>query len=125
MAATAVAARARQPLQWAHIRTVARTDLKQLAQAKDYWIPMLILGGEETVVVRAKPVTVDPASSATPTILTPDYLKHVPIDRETPRPNSFLNRDPVVRARANETRPMLTENNVRAPAITVSGRRCS
>lgn len=46
MAATAVAvARARQPLQWAHIRTVARTDLKQLAQAKDYWIPMLILGG--------------------------------------------------------------------------------
>lgn len=45
MAATAIAARARQPLQWAHIRTVARTDLKQLAQAKDYWIPMLILGG--------------------------------------------------------------------------------
>ena len=44
MATTAVA-RARQPLQWAHIRTVARTDLKQLAQAKDYWIPMLILGG--------------------------------------------------------------------------------
>jgi len=44
-AATAVVARARQPLQWAHIRTVARTDLKQLAQAKDYWIPMLILGG--------------------------------------------------------------------------------
>lgn len=31
-------------LQWAHVRTVARTDLKQLAQARDYWIPMLILG---------------------------------------------------------------------------------
>ena len=35
----------RRPLQWAHIRTVARTDLKQLVQARDYWIPMLILGG--------------------------------------------------------------------------------
>jgi hypothetical protein len=46
-------------------------------------VPMLIMGGEETVVVRAKPVTVDPTSSATPTILTADYLKHVPIDRET------------------------------------------
>ena len=28
-----------------HIRTVARTDLKQLVQAHDFWIPMLILGG--------------------------------------------------------------------------------
>ena len=45
MATLAVVAKARQPLQWAHIRTVARTDLKQLAQARDYWIPMLILGG--------------------------------------------------------------------------------
>lgn len=35
----------RGALQWAHVRTVARTDLKQLAQARDYWIPMLILGG--------------------------------------------------------------------------------
>ncbi len=43
--ATAVAARARQPLQWAHVRTVARTDLKQLVQDRGYWIPMLILGG--------------------------------------------------------------------------------
>jgi ABC-type transport system involved in multi-copper enzyme maturation permease subunit len=43
--ATALADRTRRPLQWAHIRTVARTDLKQLAQARDYWIPMLILGG--------------------------------------------------------------------------------
>ena len=42
MAVTSVV---RQPLQWAHVRTVARTDLKQLAQARDYWIPMLILGG--------------------------------------------------------------------------------
>ena len=32
-------------LSWNHIWTVARTDLKQLAQARDYWIPMLILGG--------------------------------------------------------------------------------
>ena len=45
MAGTTLARTARKPLQWAHIRTVARTDLKQLAQARDYWIPMLILGG--------------------------------------------------------------------------------
>ncbi|MEQ1788613.1 MAG: hypothetical protein ABL966_16290, partial [Acidimicrobiales bacterium] len=32
-------------LKWGHVWTVARTDLKQLAQARDYWIPMLILGG--------------------------------------------------------------------------------
>jgi ABC-type Na+ efflux pump permease subunit len=43
--ATTTAAAARRPLQWAHIWTVARTDLKQLVQAKDYWIPMMILGG--------------------------------------------------------------------------------
>ena len=30
---------------WARIWTVTRTDLKQLIQAKDFWIPMLILGG--------------------------------------------------------------------------------
>jgi ABC-2 type transport system permease protein len=35
----------RRGLNLSHIRTVARTDLKQLAQARDYWIPMLILGG--------------------------------------------------------------------------------
>jgi ABC-type Na+ efflux pump permease subunit len=33
------------PLRWDHLRTVARTDLKQLVQARDYWIPMMILGG--------------------------------------------------------------------------------
>jgi len=33
-----------QGFRWAHARTVARTDLKQLAQARDYWIPMLVLG---------------------------------------------------------------------------------
>lgn len=44
MTAAATAARPRR-LRWDHVRTVARTDLKQLAQARDYWIPMLILGG--------------------------------------------------------------------------------
>lgn len=39
------AATARKGLSWGHVLTVARTDLKQLAQARDYWIPMLILGG--------------------------------------------------------------------------------
>ena len=52
MAKTTVAP-VRQPLVWMHIRTVARTDLKQLAQARDYWIPMVILGVLFFVVVPA------------------------------------------------------------------------
>ena len=43
--AAASAKAPRRHLSWAHIWTVARTDLKQLVQARDYWIPMLILGG--------------------------------------------------------------------------------
>jgi ABC-type Na+ efflux pump permease subunit len=31
-------------INWARLRTVARTDLKQLIQAKDFWIPMVALG---------------------------------------------------------------------------------
>ena len=46
-------------------------------------VRMLVFGGEETVVVSAKSVTVDPTSSAVTTILTSDFLKHVPVDRET------------------------------------------
>jgi ABC-2 type transport system permease protein len=33
------------PIRWAQLRTVARTDLKALIQARDYWVPMVILGG--------------------------------------------------------------------------------
>ena len=36
--------RERRGLNWSAVRTVARTDLKQLIQAKDFWIPMGILG---------------------------------------------------------------------------------
>jgi ABC-type Na+ efflux pump permease subunit len=43
MAATAHPRRHR--LRWDQLFTVARTDLKQLVQARDYWIPMMILGG--------------------------------------------------------------------------------
>ena len=32
------------PLRWTQLGTVARTDLKQLVQAKDFWIPMAALG---------------------------------------------------------------------------------
>ena len=32
------------PLRWRQLGTVARTDLKQLVQAKDFWIPMAALG---------------------------------------------------------------------------------
>lgn len=31
-------------LNWSRMWTVARTDLKQLAQARDFWLPMCILG---------------------------------------------------------------------------------
>jgi ABC-type Na+ efflux pump permease subunit len=31
-------------IDWPRVRTVARTDLRQLAQAKDFWVPMTILG---------------------------------------------------------------------------------
>jgi ABC-type Na+ efflux pump permease subunit len=40
-----VATTSARGLSWRHVWTVARTDLKQLAQARDYWIPMMILGG--------------------------------------------------------------------------------
>ena len=32
-------------LDWGRVKTVARTDLKQLIQARDFWLPMMILGG--------------------------------------------------------------------------------
>lgn len=31
-------------MNWHHVKTVAQTDLKQLANARDFWLPMLILG---------------------------------------------------------------------------------
>ncbi len=31
-------------MNWSRTLTVARTDLKQLAQAKDFWLPMVVLG---------------------------------------------------------------------------------
>jgi ABC-2 type transport system permease protein len=51
--ASVTAPRSRRGLQWNQVWTVARTDLKQLAQARDYWIPMLILGGIFFVFVPA------------------------------------------------------------------------
>lgn len=38
-------------LNWGRMMTVARTDLKQLAQAKDFWMPMCILGSFFFVVI--------------------------------------------------------------------------
>src|SRR5438105_8556348 len=34
----------RRRLDWPRVITVARTDLKQLIQARDFWIPMMALG---------------------------------------------------------------------------------
>ena len=42
---TAPAVPRQKGLDWGRLRTVARTDLKQLIQAKDFWVPMMILGG--------------------------------------------------------------------------------
>ena len=43
--------RERQPLDRARMWTVARTDLKQLIQARDFWIPMVALGSIFFLVV--------------------------------------------------------------------------
>ena len=47
------ATRRRLGLDWSSVRTVARTDLKQLIQAKDFWIPMGILGAFFFLIVPA------------------------------------------------------------------------
>jgi ABC-2 type transport system permease protein len=44
---------AQAPLDWVRVRTVARTDLKQLAQARDFWMPMTLLGALFYAVVPA------------------------------------------------------------------------
>ncbi len=41
------------PLDWSRIMTVARTDLKQLIQAKDFWVPMSLLGAFFFVIIPA------------------------------------------------------------------------
>ena len=46
----ALATRPRR-LSWPRVRTIARTDLKQLAQAKDFWLPMVALGSIFFVVI--------------------------------------------------------------------------
>jgi ABC-type transport system involved in multi-copper enzyme maturation permease subunit len=43
----------REKLNWARVATVARTDLKQLVQARDFWMPMTILGSFFFVVIPA------------------------------------------------------------------------
>jgi ABC-type Na+ efflux pump permease subunit len=45
VSAIAAGSHRRHPLDWGRVRTVARTDLKQLIQAKDFWVPMVALGG--------------------------------------------------------------------------------
>lgn len=40
-------------MNWKRMWIVARTDLKQLAQAKDYWVPMVLLGALFFLVVPA------------------------------------------------------------------------
>jgi ABC-type Na+ efflux pump permease subunit len=45
VSAIAAGSHRRHRLDWGRVRTVARTDLKQLIQAKDFWVPMVALGG--------------------------------------------------------------------------------
>ena len=49
----AVIAPSRRGLDWGRVRTVARTDLKQLMVSKDFWIPMGILGAFFFLIVPA------------------------------------------------------------------------
>jgi len=44
MTAAAAPSRAKRRLDWSRLATIARTDLKQLIQAKDFWVPMVGLG---------------------------------------------------------------------------------
>ncbi|MEZ5408783.1 MAG: ABC transporter permease [Acidimicrobiales bacterium] len=41
------------PLRWSRVLTVARTDLRQLAQARDFWMPMTFLGALFYAIVPA------------------------------------------------------------------------
>jgi ABC-type Na+ efflux pump permease subunit len=45
--------RVRSPLSWSRVLTIARTDLKQLAQARDFWLPMILLGAFFFAIVPA------------------------------------------------------------------------
>ena len=53
---TAIVPAAKRPretgaIKWGQLLTVARTDLKQLVQARDFWIPMMLLGALFFLVV--------------------------------------------------------------------------
>ena len=41
----------KETFNWDRMLTVAATDLKQLVQARDFWVPMMILGGLFFVVI--------------------------------------------------------------------------
>lgn len=43
--------RSKEKMDWGRMLTVARTDLKQLIQARDFWVPMSILGALFFVVI--------------------------------------------------------------------------
>jgi ABC-2 type transport system permease protein len=43
----------REKINWSQVRTVARTDLKQLIQAKDFWLPMTLLGSFFFIIIPA------------------------------------------------------------------------
>jgi ABC-2 type transport system permease protein len=50
-ATTVVARSGTNPMNWGRVRTVARTDLRQLLGAKDFWVPMAGLGALFFVVI--------------------------------------------------------------------------
>jgi len=45
--------RRRRSVNWSRLLTVTRTDLRQLVQSRDFWLPMLILGGFFFLIVPA------------------------------------------------------------------------
>jgi ABC-2 type transport system permease protein len=48
-----VARRRRRSVNWSRMMTVTRTDLRQLIQSRDFWLPMLLLGGFFFLIVPA------------------------------------------------------------------------
>ena len=46
-------------------------------------VEMTLFGGEETVTVKSETKLIDPTTSSMPTILSQEYLKNIPNDRDT------------------------------------------
>ena len=58
----------RTTLSWSRLATVARTDLRQLRQSPDFWVPMVILAGFFFVVAPAVLLSLITAAEGSPAV---------------------------------------------------------